>query len=622
MTIAIKLLYFYPIIIGAVKNRGVIELRFLIGVIYFVLTNLNVLQAQFQSGQPVEVLTVEAFLSVDKIRPGDEFKIGVKARLNKEWHINSNKPSEEFLIPTVVELTEIEGLEFGEVHYPEGEMKKFEFSETPLSVYEGDVIIWATVKANDFFTPGEIKLAGKFSYQACNDVSCLIPTSESFEIATSVVDAGTPVSNINENKFETELGKLGGERSTNKIDQLITGSGIFLTLGFIFLMGLALNLTPCVYPIIPITVSFFVGQASGKISKSFFLALVYVFGMATTYSLLGVVAAMTGGLLGSSLQNPFVLISIAGIFVIFAASMFGAFEIRFPAFLSNMAGGSRQGVFGSLFMGLTVGIVAAPCIGPFVLSLLTYVAAKGDPFTGFLLFFILSLGLGLPYLFLGTFSSRIKSLPKSGEWMVWVKKVFGIVMLAVAVYFVNPLLSELLYVALLTATVIVGGILIGFIDKSTASFSWFKGLKSAIGILLIMFGIWTSFSAWAGANTEHVNWQAYDEQLVTEAKSAGKPILIDFYADWCIPCKQIEKNLFTKPIVIEKSQNFLSLKADLTRENSEGVKNLRLKYQVHGVPTIILIDQAGKEFKRFTDELVNMNPEEFVQIMDGAFATN
>ena len=122
---------------------------------------------------------------------------------------------------------------------------------------------------------------------------------------------------------------------------------------------------------------------------------------------------------------------------------------------------------------------------------------------------------------------------------------------------------------------------------------------------MILFGVWTSVSAWTEANTEHVNWQSYDEQLITEAKNEGKPVLIDFYADWCIPCRHIEKKFFTTPEIIEKAGGFLALKGDLTREKSQEVKNLRIKYKVHGVPTIILFDAKGKEYRRFTDELLD-----------------
>ncbi len=574
-----------------------------------------------------EVLSLETFLSQDKLRPGDEFKIGVRVNIFDGWHVNSHKPSEEFLIPTVLKLDSTEGIEFAEPVYPEGEQKKFAFSETPLSVYEGKIVIWATGRVAKDVKPGKVSLRGKLAYQACNDVSCLIPTEKAFSLEAEVVAPSAAVEAINQDKFGAaapELGKLEGVRSDeeNRIGSLIAGSGLLITLGFIFLGGLALNLTPCVYPLIPITISFFVGQASGKISRSFFLALIYVLGMALTYSLLGVVAAMTGGLLGSSLQNPAVLVGVALIFLIFAAGMFGAFEIRIPLFLSNLAGGSRQGVFGSFFMGLTVGVVAAPCIGPFVLSLLTYVAAQGDPYKGFLFFFVLSLGLGLPFLILGTFSGAVKRLPRSGEWMVWVKKVFGVVMVGVAVYFVNPLLSHSLYVVLLTATALVGGLYVGLIDKSTASFGWFRALKVTVGLLMVVFGAWTSFAAIAEANAPTLAWQPYDDALVAQARQEGKPVLIDFFADWCLPCKQIEKKLFHAPQVVEKGEGILALKADLTKENSPEVRQLRQKYQVRGVPTILLFDAGGREIHRFTDELLKMPPEEFARILEGAFETN
>jgi len=578
-----------------------------------------------QSGQSfgtrIEVLRLESLLSQDAVRPGDTFRLGIKIVLLDDWHINSSKPSEDFLIATTMEIQDSPHFEFGDIQYPPGHDIKFEFSDIPLSVYEDSVIIWLEVTAASGLQPGEQNLTGKINYQACNNSSCLAPTGEEVNIVFKVVQEGQTISEINRAAFEiptTELGLLQGERqsSENEIDRLMQGRGLFLTLVFIFLGGLALNLTPCVYPIIPITVSFFVGQAGGRISRSFALAITYVLGMAITYSTLGVLAAMTGGLLGASLQNPLVLVIIALIFLVFAASMFGAFEIRIPAFLNRLAGGSKQGYVGSLFMGLTVGIVAAPCIGPFVLSLLTYVAAKGEAFTGFILFFVLSAGLGLPYLFLGTFSSSIQNLPRSGEWMVWVKKVFGFIMIAMAVYFVSTLIPEMLYIVLLSLTLISGGLIIGFIDKSQASFSWFSKLKAVVGIMLMITGLWQAASAWQSTNAPGIDWQPYQSELVAEAAQQGKPVIIDFYADWCIPCKQLDKTLFSHPDVVEVSKRYVTLKADLTKEKSEETRTLRRQYKVMGVPTIVFVDRKGMEIRRFTDELVHTEPEVFMSILE------
>ena len=574
-----------------------------------------------------DVLRLESFLNVDKIKPGEKFKVGLQVTLLNDWHINSNKPSDELLIPTLVEFDSVAFLSFADVEYPAGEMLKFDFSETPLSVYDGTVLITAEVQAAEQLQAGDIVIKGIFSYQACNDLTCLMPAKQNFLIEVPVAGPDDIVMPVNTERFAAtafQLGELQGVRESaeNEIDRLVQGKGLFVALLIIFVGGLALNLTPCVYPIIPITISFFVGQASGQMGKSFVLAAVYVLGMAITYSTLGVIAALTGGLLGASLQNPMVLVGIAAIFLLFAASMFGAFEIRVPTFLASFAGGSKQGLWGSLFMGLTVGIVAAPCIGPFVISLLTYVAGKADPVAGFVLFFVLSMGLGLPYLLLGTFSGSIKNLPRSGEWMVWIKKVFGVIMIAIAVYFVSTLLPGALYYAILTIVLAIGGLAVGFFDKSRASFAWFPALKKITGIALLVLGFWLAGSAWTESRRESIAWQPFEYALLESAQQQGKPVLVDFYADWCIPCKQIETKLFKDAEIVALSGKFTALKADLTEEGSRFNQDLRLQYEVLGVPTIILIDDKGREYRRFTDELVKMAPADFAEIMRQAFTSD
>jgi thiol:disulfide interchange protein DsbD len=352
-----------------------------------------------------------------------------------------------------------------------------------------------------------------------------------------------------------------------------------------------------VYPLIPITVSYFGGQAkkSDNIKSTFTLAIFYVLGMALTYSLLGTVAALTGQMLGAALQNPIVLGFIAIILVALAASMFGAFEIQVPQSLASIGGKSRQGVVGSLFMGLTVGIIAAPCIGPFVLSLLIFVGDLGNPWLGFVMFFTLSLGLGVPYLLLGTFSGLIKKLPRSGQWMVWVRYVFGFILIGMAIYFLEPVLSDTMYRVLFGLDALAAAIFLGVITWKKTDTKAFKVVKPVTGVLFLAIGLW--ISAPAQSETEGIQWTKYSEEHLQEAAQTNTPVIIDFYADWCLPCKELDKFTFTDSEVKREAQGFVTLKADLTQNNSPEVQQLKDEYDIRGVPTIVFLNAGGEEIQ-------------------------
>ena len=210
-------------------------------------------------------------------------------------------------------------------------------------------------------------------------------------------------------------------------------SGNPFTFVGIFLLGLGLNLTPCVYPLLAVTVSLFSSRKEEKtpLGVSFFRALVYVLGMAATNTTLAVVAALTGGLLGAILQNTWVLAGISVLLFLLALSMFGVYTIQAPSWILNRVVGTRSTTLAGLFAsGLIVGIFAAPCIGAPVLALLTWVGTQGNPIFAVLVFFTLSMGLGLPYLILGTFSGLLTKLPKSGVWLLWMERLFGVILLA------------------------------------------------------------------------------------------------------------------------------------------------------------------------------------------------
>jgi len=375
------------------------------------------------------------------------------------------------------------------------------------------------------------------------------------------------------------------------------GWGMLWTLLGLFAGGVALNLTPCIYPLIPVTVSYFGGQATGEGRSRgglFLHGLCYIVGLATTNSALGVVAALSGGLVGSMLQSPVVLLIISTVLIAFAASLFGFWEFRLPTGLTQAAAKSHTGYFGTLFMGLTLGVIAAPCIGPFVLGLLTWVAGTGSPLLGFLVFFVLSLGLGLPLFILAVFSGQVKRLPRSGEWMLWVRKLMGWVLVGMAAHFIRPVLPEYLGIVLLAAVAAAAGLHLGWVEKSQADFRAFPWIRTMAGIIGLALSA-VLITAWA-VRGPSVAWKPYSEEILNEARAQHKPVILDFYAAWCAPCRELDEATFRDSAVVNAAQaNFVMVKIDLTSGGGPMQDRLLQQYTVRGVPTVVFLDADGTE---------------------------
>lgn len=569
----------------------------------------------FISAQP-DILKIDAYLATNGVYAGGEFQAAVVVQLLEPWHINSAMPEDEFVIATKLRIPESKYYKITDIYYPAHEMKTFAFYDEALAVYEGEILIIVSGIIDKSISDA-VELNGNLYYQGCNDQVCLPPAETPFSLKIPILTNTESVIFQNEDYFEDVV--QAGETSSNTFDvnNSFAQKGIIITFLLIFLGGLGLNLTPCVYPLIPITMSYFGGQTAGKSGKRLLLAVLYVLGIAIVNSALGTLAALTGGLLGSFMTNPVVLLTIAGILIALSLSMFGVYEFGVPSFLMNLGGGSRKGYFGALMMGLTMGIVAAPCIGPFVIGLLTYVASTGNPFIGFSMFFTLSIGLGIPFIFLAFFSSKIDNLPRSGEWMVGVRIIFGLILVGMALYFVHPLIPEYIYVYLFPFYIVGSGIYLLLLNKSGENAKGFLVFKKLIAIAAIIMGTWLLKPD--SAPVEEMAWQPYQENVYNTVVESGKPIIIDFSADWCIPCKEMDKITFTDPSVIKFSEQFHLLKVDLTSSASPEVIHLKNQFNIKGVPSILFIDKNGDEISELRT-LGFEKPELFLAKMNTALS--
>lgn len=456
------------------------------------------------------------------------------------------------------------------------------------------------------------------SYQGCSEKGlCYPPIIKSFSLALPAVTAQAATQFLS-NAPQTSSAAAATESENSQIAKLLKQGNFWLILSSFFGAGVLLAFTPCMFPMIPILSGIIVGRGH-KITHThgLILSFSYVQGMAITYAAVGVVAGFTGTLLSNALQTPWALGGFALIFVLLALSMFGLYELQLPTALQSrlsdasnkLHGGHISGVFA---MGTLSAIIVGPCVGPVLAGALIYIGQTHDALLGGSALYALALGMGVPLMLIGASAGTL--LPKVGAWMESVKKFFGMLLLAVAIWIVSPILPMATQMLMWAALLMVSGIYLRALDPLPHTARGWHRFGKGLGIILLLTGVAYLVGALSGARdplrplgaigsgsqaevTSHLPFSRIKNLAELDARVAqagGQPVMLDYYADWCVSCKEMERFTFSDPRVQAKLKNVVLLQADVTNNNADD-KALLARHGLFGPPAILFFGQDGKE---------------------------
>ncbi|MBV6457001.1 MAG: Thiol:disulfide interchange protein DsbD [Fimbriimonadaceae bacterium] len=558
--------------------------------------------------------TVSIKLAAPAVKPGAAFDATVSVTFAENLHGYQNPPTEDFMIPVTV-VSGSKEFTMKSAKYPKGVIKKA--GGMDAAVYEGTVQIPVTLVAPKKAGAYTLKLDVK--YQQCDENNCFVPGTAS-STAKIKVDPKAAPPKKGDGKEEAPVaaattgtpGPSTGTQPVNdsKLAQLFVEnfkSGNYLVVLLISIaIGLLINLTPCVYPMVPVTLSFFSGQAGDNRSARIQLGLMYMVGIAVTYGLVGGLAAGLGATFGALFQAPWFNIALGVFMFVLALSMFDLYQIGLPpAFTKHLKG--RSGPVGSLIMGLFVGVAAAPCAGPLIVPPFTVVAESRSLPLGLLVFTTIGLGIGFPYVILASAAAGAKTLPKAGGWMKTLKAVLGIVVAGFGLLYVLQGLGAglderaraLIWIAFFVASAIY---LIGFESSGLT-----KPILSIKGAAALVCGLMAGITYQAESERAKlaelqragavagIEWVKLTEDTYATAKSSGKPIFIDATADWCAECKATERNVFSQPNAIIALSKVQPMKIDWSTGVDPSYQDMTRKlFDIKGLPHFVFIKPGGE----------------------------
>ena len=487
-------------------------------------------------------------------------------------------------------------------------------------------------------------------YQGCiEDTLCYPPTKKVIPLAnpapakkspaaTAATPAESPSTRNDDGGF---LSTLQSE-DANAFNRWMTDRSLGLIIGLFFVGGLLLAFTPCVFPMVPILSGIIAGEKEPSASRGFVLSTSYVLGMAVPYTLAGLLVAVFGAGLNLQvlLQQPAAIITSTVVFVLLALSMFGLYELQLPAFLRNklhQPGDSQRGnLLGAAIMGTISALVVSPCVTPILAGALIYVAASGDALTGAASLFALSMGMGVPLIIFGTGGGSL--LPRAGMWMEEIKRFFGVVMLGVAIWLLDRIINGILTLGLYGLLLAIYGVQLGALESAGEGMA---RLKRGIALVLALYGSVMIVGALSGGDDplqplapmtqpapvtdtvsspgDHGPWQTilgreYLTTALAGSRRAGKPVLVDFFAEWCVACKVLEETTLSDPQVLAAMEDFDLYRVDITEINADS-QAIMEQYNILGLPALVFFTPAGTELPE-SRVLGEMKPARFLEHLD------
>jgi thiol:disulfide interchange protein DsbD len=569
---------------------------------------------------------IEQQLNEDTFLEADEaFKVSVTEVQGSGVNVKFKISNGYYIYKKRIEVKASKPFQISKISFPKAEVKNdsnFGISE----IYHRELILPISIHSSKK-TTSEVNL--EIAFQGCSEKGlCYPPVIKTFKLDLKPSDIKS-IKESNEN-FNSDFHE----------NDFFGSKNILTIVASFFGLGLLLSLTPCVYPMIPILSGIIVGQKDLTNHRgSFELSVAYTLGMSLSYTIAGIIAALTGGMVSASLQNPWVLSSFSILIVTLAFSMFGLYELQIPTkfgtFLTNytnrIKGGRLLGVF---FMGAISALILSPCVAAPLAGALIYISKTHDLLIGGAALFSLSLGMGVPLLILGASAGAI--LPKAGKWMNVVKNFFGIAMLFMAIWILEPVIPKQIASILYASLIIVCSVYLGAFNTINDNTENLNKLKKGFSILVFVFGLILLLSSLDRKNNltdglnKEKNFSPVNQGLVFKKiknvedlkfeinKSKGSPVMLDFYAEWCSACMEYEKKVFNDPLVVNNLKKVVLLQVDATSYTEED-KSLLRKFKMFGPPGIVLFDVNGMEVLKITGY---QNAKEFNRTISRVILSN